>query len=150
MLCKCRLLVVTGTLRVKFVSAKLTLQNENGAFSAFNVEFVIDFPRFGTLITCLKWNTWNWIFIILIPHNLFITLLIPKPNKCLLNNNVVSKQKHVVYVLFMVIFSLPEPKTQVSYYDGNLSIVCRRCLGHCCRKLFTFPSSPPEPVGQYR
>ena len=47
----------------------------------------------------------------------------------------------------ILIFSSPEPKAQVNYCDGNLSVVCHR---HRRRKLFTFSSSPPEPVGQFR
>ena len=45
-------------------------------------------------------------------------------------------------------FSSPEPKAQVSFSDQNLFV-----LGHCRyrrRKLFTFSSSPPEPVGQFQ
>ena len=44
-----------------------------------------------------------------------------------------------------LIFSSPEPKAQVSLSDQNLSVVRRRC-----RKLFTFSSSSPEPLGQFQ
>ena len=49
-----------------------------------------------------------------------------------------------------LIFSSPEPKAQVSFSDHNLSVV-RRCC-RCCRrrKLFTFSSSSPEPLGQFQ
>ena len=50
-------------------------------------------------------------------------------------------------VLSVNIFSSPELKAQVSFSDQNLSVVRRRL---CCRKLFTFSSSPPEPVGQFQ
>ena len=47
------------------------------------------------------------------------------------------------------VFSSPEPKAQVSFSDQNLSVVrpCRCC---CRRKLFTFSSSSPEPLGQFQ
>ena len=51
-------------------------------------------------------------------------------------------------------FSSPEPKAQMSFSDQNLSVVrrrrsrCRRC--RCHRKLFTFSSSSPEPLGQFK
>ena len=50
------------------------------------------------------------------------------------------------------LFSSPEPKTQVSLSDQNLSIVrrCRRCRHRWrwrCRKLFTFSSSSPKMLG---
>ena len=54
------------------------------------------------------------------------------------------------------IFSSPEPKAQVSFSDQNLSVVrrrrrCRCCRRrHRCRKLFTFSSSSPEPLGQFQ
>ena len=44
--------------------------------------------------------------------------------------------------------SLPETKAQVSFSDHNLSVV-RRCRRWRC-KLFTFLSSPPEPLGQFQ
>ena len=52
------------------------------------------------------------------------------------------------------LFSSPEPKALVSFSGQNLSVVsccrrhprCRRCCWRC-RKLFTFSSSPPEPLG---
>ena len=43
--------------------------------------------------------------------------------------------------------STPEPKSQVSFSDHNLSVVCRR---RCCHKLFTFSSSSPEPLDQFQ
>ena len=48
-----------------------------------------------------------------------------------------------------MLFYLLEPKTQVSFSDRNLSNVRRR---RCCRcrKLFTFSSSSPEPLGQFQ
>ena len=49
------------------------------------------------------------------------------------------------------IFSSPEPKAQVRFSDHNLSVVSLHC--HCwrrCRKLFTFSSSSPEPLGQFQ
>ena len=49
----------------------------------------------------------------------------------------------------LFVFSSPEPKAQVSFSDQNLSVV-RRCRRRCCRKLFTFPSSSPEPLGQFQ
>ena len=50
-----------------------------------------------------------------------------------------------------MLFSSPEPKAQVSFSDQNLSVV-RRCRRRCrCRrKLFTFSSSSPEPLGQFQ
>ena len=33
------------------------------------------------------------------------------------------------------------------FSDHNLSVVCR---GQSCRKLFTFSSSSPEPLGQFQ
>ena len=53
----------------------------------------------------------------------------------------------------MLFFSSPEPKAQVSFSDQNLSVVrrrCRRCRRRRCRKLFTFSSSSPEPLGQFQ
>ena len=48
-------------------------------------------------------------------------------------------------------FSSPEPKAQVSFSDQNLSVVRRRCrCRRRCRKLFTFSSSSPEPLGQFQ
>ena len=42
-------------------------------------------------------------------------------------------------------FSSPEPKTQVSFSDQNLSVI------HCrCHKFFTYSSSSPEPLGQFQ
>ena len=50
-----------------------------------------------------------------------------------------------------IFFSSPEPKAQVSFSDQNLSVVRRRCRRCCrCRKLFTFSSSSPEPLGQFQ
>ena len=56
-----------------------------------------------------------------------------------------------------MVFSSPEPKAQVSFFDKYLSVVrrcrrrrCRRCRCHCRRKLFTFSSSSPEPLGQFQ
>ena len=51
-----------------------------------------------------------------------------------------------------VVFSSPELKVQVSFSDQNLSIVRHRrcCCRHCCRKLWTFSSSSPEPLGQFQ
>lgn len=51
---------------------------------------------------------------------------------------------HSIIQLFVIIiiFSLPEPKAQVSLSDQNLSFVfCRRC------KLFTFLSYSSKPLG---
>ena len=45
-----------------------------------------------------------------------------------------------------VLFSSPVPKAQVSFSNPNLSFVSSRR----CRKLFTFSSSPPEPLGQFQ
>ena len=47
-------------------------------------------------------------------------------------------------------FSSSEPKAQVSFSDQNLSVVrrCRCCRR--CRKLSTFSSSSPEPLGQFQ
>ena len=45
-----------------------------------------------------------------------------------------------------MIFSSPEPKAQVNFFDQNVSVVRR----HRCRKLFTFSSSSPEPLGQFQ
>ena len=50
----------------------------------------------------------------------------------------------------MLFFSSPEPKAQVSFSDQNLSVVCRLCCCRCRRKLFTFSSSSPEPLGQFQ
>ena len=52
---------------------------------------------------------------------------------------------------FTDIFSLPDPKAQVNISDQDLSVVRRRhCWRRCCRKLFTFSSSSPEPLGQFQ
>ena len=49
------------------------------------------------------------------------------------------------------VFSSPEPKAQVSFSDQNLSVVRRRrCCRHCRRKIFTFSSFSPEPLGQFQ
>ena len=45
------------------------------------------------------------------------------------------------------------PKAQVSFSDQNVSVVrrCRRCRRRWRRrKLFTFKSSSPEPLGQFQ
>ena len=57
---------------------------------------------------------------------------------------------HLSYQL-KVTFSSPEPKSQVSFSDHNLSVVRRRCRysRRRCRKLFTFSSSP-ERLGQFQ
>ena len=47
------------------------------------------------------------------------------------------------------IFSSLEPKAQVSFSDQNLSVLSRRCRRRC-RKLFTFSSSSPEPLGKFQ
>ena len=53
--------------------------------------------------------------------------------------------------LSFLLFSSPEPKAQVIFFDHNLSVVHHRCRWHCCcRKLFTFSSSSPEPLGQFQ
>ena len=51
-----------------------------------------------------------------------------------------------------LVFSSPEPKSQLSFSDHNLSVVrcrCRYCRRRC-RKLFTLSSSSPEPLGQFQ
>ena len=45
------------------------------------------------------------------------------------------------------LFSSHEPKAQVCFSDHNLFVVYR--CWHC-RKLFTFSSSSPEPLGQFQ
>ena len=55
------------------------------------------------------------------------------------------KCSKVPFGYYLVTFSSPELKAQVSFSDQNLSSVPRRC---CCRKLSTFSSSSPEPLGQ--
>ena len=54
---------------------------------------------------------------------------------------------------WILLFSSPEPKAQVSFSDRNLSVVhhrrCRRCYWRC-RKLFTFSSSSPEILGLFQ
>ena len=72
---------------------------------------------------------------------------------------IVASKSHIpkhymgfVLMTKMRLFSSPEPKPQVSFSDQNLSVV-RRCLcrrRRCCRKLFTFSSSSPEPLGQFQ
>ena len=42
------------------------------------------------------------------------------------------------------LLSSPRQKAQVRFSDQNMSIVRGRCR---CRKLFTFSSSSPEPLG---
>ena len=54
---------------------------------------------------------------------------------------------HCIYQMISVISS-SEPKAQVSFSDQNMSIVC--CCPWHCHKLFTFPSSSPEPMGQFQ
>ena len=46
--------------------------------------------------------------------------------------------------IMFICFSSPEPKAQVSFSNQNLFFVRRR------RKNFTFPSSSPEPLGQFQ
>ena len=50
------------------------------------------------------------------------------------------------------IFSSPKLKAHVSLSRRNLCVVYRRCWNCCCRlccrKLFTFSFSSPEPLGQ--
>ena len=48
-----------------------------------------------------------------------------------------------------LLFSLPEPKAQVSSSDQDLSLVRHHRYHYCCCKLFTFSSSSPEPLGQF-
>ena len=55
--------------------------------------------------------------------------------------------KHVRYQTYILIFSSPEPKAQVSFSDQNFSVVRRR---RRCRKLFTFSSSSPDPLSQFQ
>ena len=45
------------------------------------------------------------------------------------------------------LFSSPEPKAQLSFSNGNLSVVWR-CRS--CHKLFTFSPSSPEPLRQFQ
>ena len=45
------------------------------------------------------------------------------------------------------IIDSPESISQVSFSDHNLSVVRRRCSSH---KLFIFPSSSTEPLGQFQ
>ena len=50
-----------------------------------------------------------------------------------------------------MIFSSPEPMAQVSFSDQNLSVVSRCHRRHWrYRKLFTFSSYFPEPMGQFQ
>ena len=63
---------------------------------------------------------------------------------------------HVQWIL-VIMFSLllhstysPEPKAQVSFSDHNLYVVGHHCCRWCRRKLFTFSSSSPEPLGQFQ
>ena len=46
------------------------------------------------------------------------------------------------------VFGSPEPNAQVSFSGQNLSVVRRRRC--CCRKLFTFSPSSPEPLDQFQ
>ena len=48
------------------------------------------------------------------------------------------------------LISSPEPKAQVSFSNQNLSVVRRRHCRRRWRKLFTFLSSSPEPLGQFQ
>ena len=48
------------------------------------------------------------------------------------------------------VFSSPEPKAQVTFTNQNLSVVRHRRFCRCRRKLFTFSSSSPEPLGQFQ
>ena len=56
----------------------------------------------------------------------------------------------VIDLLIGGFFSSPEPKAQLSFSDQNLSVVRRRRCCRRCRKLFTFSSSSPEPLGQFQ
>ena len=61
--------------------------------------------------------------------------------------------KLILCIIYL--FSSPELKAQMSFSDQNLSGVrrrhrCRRCRFRRCRKLFTFSSSSPEPLGQFQ
>ena len=50
--------------------------------------------------------------------------------------------------LTYLVLSSPEPKARLSFSYQNLSVVLRR---RCrCRKLFTFNSFSPEPLGQFQ
>ena len=63
------------------------------------------------------------------------------------------KSKVVIqYERSMNFLSLPEAKAQVSFSDRNLSVVrrCRRLRRLRCRKLFTFSSCSPVPLGQFQ
>ena len=91
-------------------------------------------------------------------HNL-ICQMVPsrrEENVKIINAFSVSGQTlSALVVIKFTIFISPELKAQVSFSDQNLSVVrrcrrCRRCRCRCRRKLFTFSSSSPEPLGQFQ
>ena len=53
-----------------------------------------------------------------------------------------------LFIALCMTLSSPESKAQVSLYDQILSVVRHFCC--CCRKLFTFSSSSPEPLGWFQ
>ena len=75
------------------------------------------------------------------PHSLNISII----NFQTISILSFTKISMISNLLFIIRFSSPELKVQVSFSDQNLSVV--HC---CCRKLFTFSSSSPEPPGQFQ
>ena len=70
--------------------------------------------------------------------------------RCVFNaDNDLMKELSIdsyIYFICMYFISSPERKAEVNFSDQNLSVV------HCrlCRKLFTFSSSSPEPLGHFQ
>ena len=66
-------------------------------------------------------------------------------------DNVLAAVRGIQLHFTIYVLSSPELKAQVTFSDQNLSVVCRY-RRHCwrCRKLFTFSSSSPEPLGQFQ
>ena len=78
-----------------------------------------------------------------------------QPSVCKLNIFIFFKTMLPLFnkkIITAMLLSSPEPKAQVSFSDQNLSVVRRRCCCRCrrYRKLFTFSSSSPEPLGQFQ
>ena len=53
-------------------------------------------------------------------------------------------------ILLLLVFSSPDPKAQVIYSDCLLHVVRPRSSDLSVCKLFTFSSSPREPLGQFQ
>ena len=69
-----------------------------------------------------------------------MNILIIRIKSCFSKNELDIKQ-------FVLCFSSPEPKAQVSFSGQNLFVIWHR---RRWRKHFTFSSSSPQPLGQFQ